>query len=953
MPELKSDSPIFSGLLSGQCFTEHDGVRCYPAIRMETGEKYIIKVVSIPASSVQTEALLLTGAICSQEDAKQYYHTLAQEVLEEAKLLNELALLEGFVGCEEVCMEENAVGDGYEVLMRSPYRESVETLLSKEPMTQLAALNMGLDLCAALAACRRKGYLFVDLKPDNVFLTESGVYCIGDIGFCQLKCLKYASLPQKYRSSYTAPEMTDFFAQLNETLDIYALGLILYRVFNGGALPFEGDAPTEQLPPPMYADYELSEIILKACAPEAAQRYTDPAQLGQALTAYMQRNSVNATPIVPPEQESQEVEPEENDVSDPEEFLPDMTEEELQTALEEESKLQDEEQDELTMIAAIAAEDSNAEAVEMSQDEASDEETAQMLAQAAELMTMVVPEPVVAPEALEVSLPTPEQPEKEIQDPPSEEAPAPAVPVEEEPQKEYVSLRQSRPKKKKERHYGKLIAVLLALFLLGGAAFGGYYYYNYYFLQYIDGIQITGTDDTVEVTVITDIDLELLHLSCTDSYGNAHPGKIVDDKVVFENLKPQTRYTVSVSISGFHELRGKTVAHFTTASRTEILSLQAIVGPADGSVILSFNTSGPAPSMWQVIGTAPGQETLKQSFSGNSVTVTGLHVGSTYTFSLVPEDDLYIGGQTEINFTAVKILLAQDPIIDSCHDGLLHVTWKAPEDETVEFWTVRCFNAAGYDVSITTTETEYTFTDVDHSAATTVEIIAAGMTKSVTAIVGPNPSTIWDFKDVVMEANTIHLSWNFTDHAPAGGWIVNWSVDGIKQQPLETLTSAVEIPLFVPGGVYEFTLQAADATPVFGGNYTLTLPEGNDFYGFGIGKADLQYVMFRAPEVESWTWKDVDDTCITDQFTLKQKAYVLFSTDLTVTASSSSVRLHYLLRGSDGNFVLSDSDLHKWDSLWIDGHMILEPPAPVLVGSYVLSIYIDGMHLCDIPFTIN
>jgi hypothetical protein len=104
-----------------------------------------------------------------------------------------------------------------------------------------------------------------------------------------------------------------------------------------------------------------------------------------------------------------------------------------------------------------------------------------MLAQAAELMTMVVPEPVVAPEALEVSLPTPEQPEKEIQDPPSEEAPAPAVPVEEEPQKEYVSLRQSRPKMKKERHYGKLIAVLLALFLLGGAAFGGYYYYNYYF----------------------------------------------------------------------------------------------------------------------------------------------------------------------------------------------------------------------------------------------------------------------------------------------------------------------------------------------------------------------------------------------------------------------------------------------------------------------------------------
>ena len=952
LPELKSNSPILSGLLTGQCFTEHDGVRCYPAIRMETGEKYIIKVVSVPASAVQTAALLLTGAISSRQDAKQYYSTLAQEVLEETRLLNELALLEGFVGCDDVLLEENDSGDGYNILIRSPYRESLETLLTRDSLTHLAAINLGLDLCAALATCRRKGYLFVDLKPDNVFLTDGGAYCIGDIGFTHLRGLKYASLPQKYRSSYTAPEMSDCFTQLNDTLDVYALGLILYRTYNGGILPFEGDAPNEQLPPPMYADYELSEIILKACAPDICQRFADPAQFGQALTAYMRRNSVNATPIVPPPQEEQEEASKADEESTKEEFLPDMTDEELRSALEEESKLQDEAHDELTMIAALATDTAAAEIVEMTQDEASDEETAQMLAQAAELMTLVVPEPVVAPEALEISLPEQESPNEESPELSTAEEYTETESAEEACHTDFVSLRQSRPRKKKEHHYGKLIAVMLVLILLGSAAFGSYYYYNDIYLQYIDGIQITGTDDTVEVTLITDIDLELLRLNCTDSYGNAHPGEIMDGKVVFRNLKPQTRYTVSVSLPGFHELRGDTIAHFTTASRTEILSLQATVGPSDGSVILSFTTAGPAPDRWQVIGTAPDQETITQTFSGSSVTVTGLNVGTEYAFSLVPEAELYLAGQTQITFTAVNVVLAQDPIIDSCHDGLLHVTWKVPENESVEFWTVRCYNAAGYDVSITTTQTEYTFVNVDHSAATTVEIIAAGMTKSVTTIVGPYPITVWDFKDVAMDANTIHLSWNFTDHAPEGGWIVNWSVDGIKQQPIDSLTSAVEIPLFVPGGVYEFSLQAADATQIFGGYYTIKLPEGDDFYGFGIGKSDLQHVTFRAPDRESWTWKDVDESCITNQFTLKETGYILFNTDLTVAESSSFVRVNYLLRGSDGSFVLSVSELHSWNSLWDKGHMVLALPAPVLAGNYVLSIYVDGMHLCDIPYTI-
>ena len=45
-------------------------------------------------------------------------------------------------------------------------------------------------------------------------------YKIGDLGFVRLNSLKYESLPDKYRSCYTAPEVEDAFAPLNDTIDI-------------------------------------------------------------------------------------------------------------------------------------------------------------------------------------------------------------------------------------------------------------------------------------------------------------------------------------------------------------------------------------------------------------------------------------------------------------------------------------------------------------------------------------------------------------------------------------------------------------------------------------------------------------------------------------------------------------------------------------------------------------
>ncbi len=812
MSEPRLISPMLDNFIMGGPISDHHGVRCCPAMENETNDKYIVKVVSLPASPNQVDALLLTGAYPDEDSALAYFKELSEVVLEEIKILDNLSEQEGFIPFCDHQVEPMDDGKGYDIYLLNRYRRTLEKHFKRHSFTHLDALNLGLDLCAALSACRRSGYLYVDLKPSNVFVTEQQQFRIGDLGFIRLDALKYASLPEKYLSSYTPPEISDAYSALNSTMDVYAAGLILYQVFNNGALPsLDGVNDGEKLPAPMYADYEMSEIILKACATNPEERFQDPFQLGQAIVGYMQRNGAIDAPIVPV--------PEEDPTEDVEETVEETLVEEQSPAEEETAPVDPE------LAEWVDLSKDNVPDEEVPEDAPITDEVSEILNQAEDLATAVVPDPVVVPDYVEVPniplTPASEQEESTVE---SEEEVIIDL-TDDEPAIENDSddtgsdLNETDQERSKPAKKHNWIGWLIALLIFAGLFFGGYYFYNNYYLFNIDSLTVESDYTTLTVYVKTSDDESLLQVTRTDAYGNPATSPVVNGKAVFTDLVPNTAYNIKLTVNGFHKLTGKTVANYATPIPTNIVKIDAITGVSDGSVILDFTIEGPNSTEWSVFYTAEGEEDRAATFSGSNVTLSDLTVGKEYTFKLFPAEDLYVTGQSELTYTPRAVVRAENLEIISCMNNALTAQWNAPAGVDVENWTVRC-TGANYSKTIVTTDTTVTFDELDHNLAYNIEVKAAGMSVSEIKSISAGTTTARNFVVDDSDGTKLVVMWETSNPVPADGWVLCYSVEGIAAEETITCTEnmAVITPIVV-NATYHFHLEDVSGNRLLGSNY--------------------------------------------------------------------------------------------------------------------------------------
>lgn len=1021
MSELKLISPLLDGFSMGNPMSEHNGVRCCPAIKDNTDKKYIVKIISVPATQAQLDALLLAGAYKDPADAMEYFRQVGEGILKEAELLKTLSKLDGFLPYEGWQMEPITRHRlGYEVYLVGSYKRSLEKQLKKTPVTHLGAINLGLDLCSALSVCRQAGALYVDLKPANIFVSEKKEYRIGDLGFVEMDALSYTALPDKYHSPYTPPELLDPMGSLNLTADTYAVGMILYQLYNDGQLPFRGMRdPEEVLPTPVNADYELAEIIMKAIHADPSERWQDPGELGKALASYMQRNAVNDIPITPhipldvkPDdiavipkkkkkkaskkdlgsdagQTAEDKEPKEAPAAEeglpeadsaapeagieasqtaPEEPAPPGAEGGLPDALPEATaeKALPEEPSEKPATPQDASGEaplpSDEENPDMLQPEEMSEELSRIVAKADDLIAYEMPEDAIMPEPPEAADPFAfiTEDADDIDD-----SDVPEDPVMEE---EESGTAEKAKKKKKEKKYAdpkykrrrkRFFTAILFLFLLAAAGAGGYWYYQNLYLLPIDGITIDGTQDQLTVTVASGIDESLLNVVCSDNYGNKKTASLSGGKAVFSDLLPNTLYTIELEVDGFHALVGKTSDMFTTEATTKIVSFTSIAGSEDGSVMLNFTVDGEEPDSWTLLYSAEGQEPMRKTFKGHSVSVSGLSIGSVYTFRLEAGGGLDVGGETELQLMAPRLVLAENVTISSNTGTEITVRWDAPGDVIVDSWDVRCYNIYGYEEAVTVTDTEAVFPNIDPTYSYTVEVTASGMTQPTRTSITENPIRISQLDVDGSKHDKLKVTWDYTGEAPKDGWLLIYSYVGGQKSVVKTEKASANIPLNIPGARYELTVQSADGTTVFNNTAVYHAPEADDFNKHSLSKDKLSVDLVKTPGEAEWYFESLGSDAIQTSFASGDRISIVLRSSDSFYMTGAEVDILYVIRDAYGN-VLPDyvkEESISWKSIWNGGEVqngeLNVPAVPTAAGEYVLDLYFDGMSAAQLNFTIT
>ncbi len=311
MSEPKLISPLLDDM---ELIKQHSAVEGTTVLALRhttTGQYYMVKRVDVPISQTQVDALLVTGAVADTDAAQAYYEQIVEDYITEFKLwyqLNGNTNLAAFLDMQTVAKEGEV---GFEVYLLSHHWITLSQYLWDNAMTWLKALNLALDLCSGLCQLRSANVVHRNIKPENVYMDNLGNFMLGDLGLVDCDNLRFSTMPDNMISIYSAPEACDILGEPSINMDIYSVGMILYRIFNGNHGPFEDEETSAiagnkmrlngvLLPVPLYADYELAEIIAKACTFDPANRYQSPQDMKQDLVHYMQRNHITDQLIIPP-----------------------------------------------------------------------------------------------------------------------------------------------------------------------------------------------------------------------------------------------------------------------------------------------------------------------------------------------------------------------------------------------------------------------------------------------------------------------------------------------------------------------------------------------------------------------------------------------------------------------------------------------------------------------------
>ena len=188
---------------------------------------------------------------------------------------------------------------------------SLTEKLQPEGLDPTSAINLLLPVVEAIAYSHSMNVIHRDLKPQNVLVRTDGTPVVVDFGLARILQSEMIVLTQEGdfigTPGYMSPEQTTGTRDIDERIDVYSLGVMLFQMLTG-QLPFGGDLQSvlhkivnEPAPLPSMLNPKVSKdldtICSKCLEKDPESRFRSAQQLAMELRRVLDGEPILSRPV--------------------------------------------------------------------------------------------------------------------------------------------------------------------------------------------------------------------------------------------------------------------------------------------------------------------------------------------------------------------------------------------------------------------------------------------------------------------------------------------------------------------------------------------------------------------------------------------------------------------------------------------------------------------------------
>lgn len=229
--------PLWGSWHADELLGEGGYGKVYRIVRQdESGTFYsACKHITIPKNDAEVQNARQMGM--DERSTYSYFGDMASRIVKEINIMYSLKGENNIVSYEDHMIVHREGSLKWDIFIRMELLFPLSTYVADNPMDPEEVRRLGIEICTALEACARVNVIHRDIKEGNVFLNSRGTFKLGDFGIARDLSGAQNNLSMRGTPAYVAPEVYNG-QSYDATVDIYSLGLLMYKLINQGRYPF-------------------------------------------------------------------------------------------------------------------------------------------------------------------------------------------------------------------------------------------------------------------------------------------------------------------------------------------------------------------------------------------------------------------------------------------------------------------------------------------------------------------------------------------------------------------------------------------------------------------------------------------------------------------------------------------------------------------------------------------